>query len=161
MVVEITTKLDIAPQRVWQEVQTAQLLTHITAPLITFEPVEPRVLPTTWQEQNYLVTMKLFGFIPFGKQYINISIPQRVHGPGQHLYQIRDNGYGDVIAKWDHLITIKETADGMTDYTDRVEIRAGVLTPLIWLFATIFYRYRQHRWRKLIRTNFAYARQNH
>jgi hypothetical protein len=156
MRVEITTTLDIAPQRAWHEVQTAQLLMHIAAPLVTFEPIAPRVFPTVWQEQKYLVTMKVLGFIPFGKHTINISMPHRADGPGQHLYHLRDNGSGDLITTWDHLITIKGTADGKTHYTDRVDIRAGVLTPLVWLFASIFYRYRQHRWRRLVRTNFAY-----
>lgn len=32
-----------------------------------------------------------------------------------------------------------------------VEIRAGVLTPLVWLFAQVFFRYRQMRWRSLLK----------
>lgn len=34
-------------------------------------------------------------------------------------------------------------------YTDEVEIRAGRLTPLVWLFGHLFFRYRQMRWRTL------------
>lgn len=154
MIVECSTPLDSTPERAWHVVQTSQLLLYITAPLMTFKPVEPRAFPPTWQEQKYHVSLKLFGVIPFGNHVINISIPQWRTIPGQQQYQLRDNGYGDRIATWDHLITIKETADGRTHYTDRVEIRAGVLTPFIWLFAAIFYRYRQYRWRHLVRTNF-------
>jgi hypothetical protein len=32
---------------------------------------------------------------------------------------------------------------------DRIEIDAGVMTPLVAGFAAIFYRYRQRRWRAL------------
>lgn len=156
MLVEITTTLDITPQRAWQEVQTTRLLNYIVSPLVTFEPVEPRVFPAVWQERKYLVSMKLFGWIPFGKHYINISTPVRSEAPGLQTYQIRDEGFGDVIKKWDHLITIREMTDGRTQYTDRVEVQAGVLTPFVWVFAIIFYRYRQRNWRKLVHTDFAY-----
>jgi hypothetical protein len=33
---------------------------------------------------------------------------------------------------------------------DRVDIRAGLLTPFIWLFAQGFYRWRQYRWGRLL-----------
>ncbi|MBE7004664.1 MAG: hypothetical protein E7425_10385 [Ruminococcaceae bacterium] len=31
-------------------------------------------------------------------------------------------------------------------YTDRVEIRAGWITPFIWLWANAFYAHRQRKW---------------
>jgi hypothetical protein len=34
--------------------------------------------------------------------------------------------------------------------TDRIELHAGLLTPAVWLFAFMFYRYRHRRWRRLI-----------
>jgi hypothetical protein len=40
---------------------------------------------------------------------------------------------------------------------DTVEVRAGVLTPFIWLFAQLFYRHRQRRWRALVARRFAYG----
>jgi len=40
---------------------------------------------------------------------------------------------------------------GRCGYTDQIDIQAGILTPPIWLFAHIFYRYRQRRWRHLVR----------
>ena len=46
--------------------------------------------------------------------------------------------------------------DGRTRYTDSVEVRAGLLTPLVWAFATAFYRHRQRRWRRLVRRGFRY-----
>jgi hypothetical protein len=56
----------------------------------------------------------------------------------------------------DHWITIAPgAADGTTHYTDRVEIEAGLLTPLIAGFARVFYAHRQRRWRALAATGFA------
>jgi hypothetical protein len=47
--------------------------------------------------------------------------------------------------------------EGTTHYTDQVEIQAGLLTPLVWALASIFYRYRQFRWRRLVAADFAYT----
>jgi hypothetical protein len=49
---------------------------------------------------------------------------------------------------WDHTIRIAEAPSGC-EYSDEIVIRAGLLTFLIWLYANVFYRYRQARWRKL------------
>jgi len=39
---------------------------------------------------------------------------------------------------------------GSVEYSDEIEIRAGLLTPVIWAFAHGFYRHRQRRWRVLL-----------
>jgi len=67
--------------------------------------------------------MKLFGFIPFGKHWIVITHPMPDPAPGKQAYKILDNGYGDFISTWRHLITIRETKDGRTHYPDCIEIR--------------------------------------
>jgi hypothetical protein len=54
------------------------------------------------------------------------------------------------------MITIEPNAAGVV-YRDRVEVRAGVLTPFIWVFAQIFYRHRQRRWRRLAANGFDYG----
>jgi len=42
-------------------------------------------------------------------------------------------------------------ARGKVSYTDEIEIQAGWLTPVIWLFAHIFYRHRQRRWKVMMK----------
>lgn len=46
--------------------------------------------------------------------------------------------------------------DGRVAIFDRVEVKAGLLTPFIWAYASLFYHYRQHRWRRLVEGGFAY-----
>jgi hypothetical protein len=58
---------------------------------------------------------------------------------------------GGVIKTWNHNIIVQRIDTDSCNYTDNVEIKAGVLTPLIWLYAHLFYRYRQFRWRFLIK----------
>ena len=45
-----------------------------------------------------------------------------------------------------------DPAGDRTRYSDRIEIDAGPLTPLVAGYAQLFYRYRQRRWRRLART---------
>jgi len=132
---------------------TSRLLQYVASPLVAFVPVSPPALPEQWEEQKYVVRLRLFGFIPFGRQTINISVPSR---SDSHI-ELRDNGYGSLISKWDHLITIR-SADGGCVYSDRVEVKAGVLTPFVWAFAWLFYRHRQRRWQRLVSSAFEYKK---
>jgi len=142
--------------RIWQEVQTTRLLNYVAAPLVRFQPVDPPAWPERWSEGHYRVGMTLFGFLPWGQQWIVASVTRLDTTPGQQHYELRDNGYSSLISRWDHRITIRETADGMTHYSDTVDIRAGWLTLFVWAFAQVFYRHRQNRWRQLVASNFAY-----
>jgi hypothetical protein len=55
------------------------------------------------------------------------------------------------VRDWRHRITVDGEGWGSTRYMDEIEVRAGALTPLVWLYANLFYRYRQMRWRRLAR----------
>ena len=149
MRVKISTELDCPPEMVWQMVRRPALLMHVAAPLLRFKPLDPPRLPEEWSEGRYLLALRLFGVLPMGRQLIVTSYERIDETPGSREYQIRDNGSGGLARKWDHLITIRQSAAGSTSYTDTVDIEAGGLTVFIWLFAHVFYRHRQRRWRNL------------
>lgn len=143
--------LPCPPDEAWARVGTSALLLHIAAPLIRFTPKDGTTFPKVWQPGEYRAWMWLFGFVPVGWQAVVISEPP----PQGDARFIRDNGYGPLIRRWDHWITIAPGAQGGTSYTDRIEIEAGLLTPLIATFARLFYAHRQRRWRRLAQTGFA------
>lgn len=151
MRIHVSTQLKGTPGRVWQEVQTSKLLEYVARPLIVFEPISHPAFPEIWGNGCYQVRMRLFGVLSLGKQWIVIQPNVSPEG-----YDLLDDGHGDMIARWRHLITLRPTPEGFTQYTDTVEIDAGLLTIGVWLFAHIFYRYRQSRWRRLVRRNFNY-----
>ena len=64
---------------------------------------------------------------------------------------------GALIRRWDHLITIEPAGPRRTRYTDWVEAEAGLLTPLVWAFARVFYAHRQRRWQRLVAHGFRYG----
>jgi hypothetical protein len=148
MLVTISSTLDAAPAVVRQLVQRSDTLIYISHPLIRFVPIQPSALPDVWSPGDYLVSIRSLGVLPLGTQVIRIEHPPTAD---PDTFLLRDNGSGQLVRVWDHLITIRPDAnDGKTQYADRVEVSAGVLTPFIWLFAQGFYRWRQYRWKKLL-----------
>lgn len=156
MTIRHTTTLRATPERIWQEVLTPKLLAFVAKPLIHFVPDTPPAFPQHWGNNKHLVKLRVFGFLPFGTQWIVTSIEREDTQRGQQAYTLRDNGYSDMITKWDHWIFIEELPDGFTRYTDQIEVQAGILTPCIGIFAWIFYWHRQRRWRSLVKQNFKY-----
>lgn len=148
MNVDIATTIALPPERVWQAVQKPQLLRHIAWPLIRFSPSGAADWPAHFVDGEPVAgRLWLLGFIPFGRQWIvpSLHLPPQGDSPKR----LRDNGYSRLIRRWDHWISVEPDGAGGTRYSDTVEVEAGVLTPLIGLFAHLFYRHRQRRWRGL------------
>jgi hypothetical protein len=152
MIINIETELKISYETIIKYIHLSKTLDYIAKPLLIFEPENRDEYPNIWVNGKYQVRMKLFGFLPFGKQNFVIEKVKENHSDE---FIFRDNGYGDFIATWDHWIFIRKTTDeNKVKYIDRIEIKAGVLTLFIASFAAVFYRWRQRRWKKLILNNF-------
>jgi hypothetical protein len=154
MQARLSTELECTPERAWIEVLRPELLLFVSWPLMTFTPLDPESFPATWDDGRYLVSLRALGFIPLGKQWIDVSKPTVETTPGKQRYQIRDDGKGTLVSQWGHTITIAETEAGHTQYIDEIVVDAGILTPLIWVYAKLFYRYRQFRLRLLVNQRF-------
>lgn len=156
MFVMLSTELDAPADAVWREVCRPRLLRYVSAPFQTFDAVEPPEWPEVWRGGTYHVRLRLLGVVPLGEQAIVLAFPAVPATPGPERYELHDQGHGRLAHTWDHLITVQARPDGRTTYRDRVEVRAGLLTPLVWLFAQAFHRHRQRRWRTLVRQRFRY-----
>jgi hypothetical protein len=150
VIIRRSTLLDVSAARAWKAVLQPRLLDYVAYPLQVFEPLDPPRLPEFWTDGAYKVQLRLFGIVPMGVQWIVIQIVES----GPDWYRLRDNGYGNLVRRWDHLITIEPLSSGKCRYTDEVDVRAGLLTPYVVTFAWFFYRHRQHRWRQLVESNF-------
>lgn len=151
MRLDISTLLRCSLEEATAAVMTPRLLEYIASPLVHFTPVDAGGFPPRWSEGTWRVRLRLLGLLPFGEQAIVISFPEVPRG-----LAIRDAGYSALIPVWDHRITLEAVAGGVC-YRDQLEVRAGLLTPLVWLFAQVFYRHRQRRWRRLVAAGFDYA----
>jgi hypothetical protein len=153
MKVSVATIFNASADQIWSEVCKSRLLDFVAAPLLVFKPNNGQSLPDIWNEADHRVTMMAFGLLPIGWQIISTSYPA---SPTAGSRQLRDNGRGASVKRWDHLITVTARDDGRTDYRDDVIVEAGLLTPLVFAYAHFFYRHRQKRWRKLIDAGFNY-----
>lgn len=138
MIVQISTKLEISAEKAWQTVKKSSTLAFITKGLLGFSQDN---FPTEWKESETVSTrLFLFNFIPAWKHEIHFG---RIDDKQAELYT---NEKGGIISVWNHLIKIEAVNEQSCYYTDKIEIEAGILTPMIWCFAQVFYRYRQRRW---------------
>lgn len=152
MIVNIETHIPTNFEKITSYVMLSKTLDYIAKPMVFFEPADPNGFPENWGNGEYLAKMKLFGVIPISSQTIVIE-KIKVTSPNEFI--LRDNGYSSLINTWDHWIFIRKTKkENLVRYIDRIEIKAGILTIFIVIFASVFYRWRQFRWKKLIRNNF-------
>jgi hypothetical protein len=152
MIVNVETNFKSNYDTVIEYVQLSKTLDYIAKPLLVFKPNNQNDYPEVWKNGKYLTSMKLFGIIPFGNQFIVI---EKIKEGDPNEFILRDNGYGDVIKTWDHWIFIRKTKnENLVKYIDRIEVKAGVLTIFIAIFASLFYRWRQYRWKRLIHYRF-------
>jgi len=129
-------------------VKTIGLLNYVAAPIMKFECVERIGLQEVLEARPYVMKMKLFGMLPIGLHTMDFS-----YEDAQGVFTMRDNGHSNLCTKWDHTMTFKAQTKGVC-YRDCAEIKAGILTPLVWLFALYFYKHRQCRWQRLVKRNF-------
>jgi hypothetical protein len=91
----------------------------------------------------------LFGVLPVGRHRLTIQV---IDEAGR---RVQSDESSALLRSWRHLITIEPRGRGACQYTDVVEIDAGLLTPIVTTWAAGFYRWRQHRWRSLARRHLA------
>lgn len=150
MIVNVECRFKCDFDTVKKYLSLSETLAYINEPLISFEAID-QPHPKVWTPGHHQALMKVFN-IPFGRQTINIEF---IEGMASSEYIIRDNGFGDIISVWDHWILVKQTKHkDEVIYIDRIDVKAGLLTPFVAIFAHVLYRHRQRRWRLLIKKNF-------
>lgn len=142
MRVVIECELDCPPVAVWDEVSRSRLLKEVCAPLVKFGGELPEVWPT---ERTIQVKSYLFGLIPLGTRTIHFDRVDAAAG------EIATREHDPLVRRWDHTVRVRPARNGRTRYCDDVIVQAGLLTPLVWLFAQVLYRHRQRRWKKVAR----------
>ena len=142
MIVQKTSVFPAPQDVVFQKLQRPETLQTIAKPYATFEPVD--CAADRWAvggTSSY--RLRLFGFIPFGTHTIRI-----LRFDPEKISSREGNGQVPV---WNHDILLVPVDESHTEYTDRVEIRAGWKTLFIWLWAKAFYAHRQRKWIRLLR----------
>ena len=142
MIVQKTSVFPAGRDAVFQKLQKLETLQYIAWPFATFEPVGNAILTWTAGGTSFYC-FRLFGVIPFGTHTIHIV---QFDQEG-----IRSREANEHVPVWNHDIIMEPVDANHTEYTDRVEIRAGWKTAFIWVWANAFYAHRQRRWIRLLR----------
>ena len=146
--------LDTTPDAAWDALQSPAVFRKASAPLIRVRSLEKGGFPERWSEgKPHDVRLSLLGIFPIGHQRILVSLGERPGG----VRMIVDKGAGlsgflRVMPKWDHRMAVSATDDGRTLFRDRLAVRAGLLTPLVWISMWAFWQVRGARLKKLAPT---------
>ena len=142
MIVQKTSVFPALRDVVFQKLQRLETLQTIAKPYAVFEPVDSTAAVWTVGSKSFY-HLRLFGFISFGTHTIRI-----VRFDPEKVSSREGNGHVPV---WNHDILLVPVDESHTEYTDRVEIRAGWKTIFIWLWAKAFYAHRQRKWISLLK----------
>jgi hypothetical protein len=141
-VVDRSTRLSASADSVWSAVKTPAAFRTVTRRLIAMPAIAER--ESEWREGETVVGwVFLFGFLPFSRHHLHVA---RIDDASRTL---SSREHGGLITTWNHDIVITPVDATSCLYRDRIEIDAGIMTPLIVVYARWFYRMRQRRWRAL------------
>ncbi len=140
MTVTVTTELPIPAERAAELARKPALLRHVLWPWLAFRSLGP--LPDAVIEGDELRARIWFlGVLPAWTHTLRLVRVAPL--------ELASEEHGGPVRVWNHRLRFEPTGERSCRYTDRVEIRAGCLTPAVALFALFIYRYRQARWRRL------------
>ena len=145
MKVFVSSKLPCDANRAWMLVKKSSTLTYIAWPMAKIVPSR-NPFPEEWVqgEQEYCKSY-LLGIIPVGERTIYF---ERIDSQKGEI-QTREKDF--LVQTWDHLISIKPIDASSCIYIDEIDVKAGLLTFIVWLWATCFYKHRQSRWLNLLK----------
>lgn len=144
MKLKFQTKLSASPEKVFSEVKKPSLLLRIVEPIATVILMNGE-FPENWEQGvTYVCKVRIFKWIPIGKRHLTIETID------DNNLTIQSREFDPLVKKWDHLIRV-EASGNETLYSDELDIegRFLILTPFVGLYAWIFYRHRQRRWRAI------------
>jgi hypothetical protein len=124
-----------------------QILLHVIRPLARISTSGFRDLPERWCEgQKVRCRVYVFGIIPIGVRELRF---ERID---QNGYRIVTHESDELVRSWKHTIAITTLGPNRSIYRVVIDIDAGHLTILVWIWTNWFYRHRQRRWRALAKT---------
>jgi ligand-binding SRPBCC domain-containing protein len=142
VIVDRSTRLEASADAVWAAVKTPAAFRTVTRGLLVMPVIKGRT--DEWREGETVVGwVFLFGVVPFSRHHLQIAAID------ESARTLSSREHGGLLRSWNHDIVVTHIDDAQCTYRDRIEIDAGLFTPLVAVYARWFYRMRQRRWRAL------------
>lgn len=154
--VHIETELPTDAERVWAAMRHPASFSYVCRGLIGLPALAGRTDAMCAGERG-TGWILLFHCIPLSRHTIHLT---EIDHAARTLRTEEHNG---LIRSWNHALRVEPVSERTCRYSDTVDIEAGALTAPVAGLAVLLYRYRQRRWRKLVRKHLlpdgpAYAR---
>lgn len=143
MKIRTTSLFPASGDIVWELLQKSSTLFFITKNWITFGDREH--FPERWHNHTVIYTTVRPFAQSSNKPYkiIFITIDNN-----KLIMKTRESGAG--IKTWNHTMRVQSVSIDRCYYIDEVEAKAGILTPLLWLYIKLYYKHRHKRWMELL-----------
>ena len=113
MKIDVSTILNCSAAKAWNEVQKSSLLRHVIWPLARFVPTG--TFPERWSEGLVLkCKLFVFGVIPIGIHTLHFEKIDH------NNYEIQSHEHDPLIARWDHLVSVKPLDDRRSIFATRL-----------------------------------------
>ncbi|BDB42861.1 MULTISPECIES: hypothetical protein [Mycobacterium] len=142
--VHVETILPTSAERVWAAMLSPATFLYVCKGLFGFPALAGRTEALRLGESGTGWLMA-FHVVPAYRHTIEVV------DVDQKAATIRTHEHGGVLKTWNHTLHVEPLEADRCRYSDTVDIDAGVLTGIVAALAGGIYRYRQRRWRKLVR----------
>ena len=146
--VDLSTELQAPKASVTAALRRVHTLRTLTRGMLAIDSADAaRPLPDQWPVDGTPVELRIRPFhLPVGWIH-TIRVVEA--DPARGILRTEESG--GAVRRWDHTIELSSLDAERTLYRDLVDMDAGALTPVIAVWAQVFYRVRQRRWRALAR----------
>jgi hypothetical protein len=142
--IHLETTLPTSAERVWHAMQSPVTFLYVCKGLFGVPALAGRSEPLRVGERGTAWGFA-FHLIPAYRHTIEIVEVDETDRT------IRTHEHGGVLRAWNHTLHVEPTDENHCRYGDTVDIDAGPATAFVAAIAVGIYRYRQRRWRKLVR----------
>jgi len=142
--VHVETTLPTGADRVWSAMLSPATFLYVCKGLFGFPALAGRT-ESLRQGERGTGWLMAFHVIPAYRHTIEVTEVDEATGT------IRTWEHGGVLKAWNHTLHVEALQADSCRYSDTVDIDAGLLTGAVVAIASGIYRYRQRRWRKLVR----------
>lgn len=140
MVLRFTTSLACTADAAWAAMKRKETFFYVAKGFLGVSNAE-RFPEVGAVGQRFEGRLLAFGFLPLSRHRIEIAEVDEARR------RIRTREGGGPVRVWSHTLSVEPKGPERAAYTDRIDLRAGALTPLFVPYVWVLFRYRQIRWR--------------